>query len=110
MIFFFWSGWGFLVPVIWIGFFVLTQAGLNAVIGPNTYESAEWPKLLAGILSAVTIWFVGKRVNGEPGRTLIDKKTGHEFVFKPRSTFFFIPMEYWAVAVAVLAVIFSFTK
>ncbi len=110
MFFILWSGWGFLVPVLWIGFFVFTQAGLNAIVGPYTYESAEWPKLLAGILSAVTIWFVGRYFNGKPGRTLIDKKTGHEFVVKPRNTFFFIPMEYWAIAVVVVEVIFSFTK
>lgn len=110
MFFLLWSGWGFLVPVILGTVFVLMQAGLNAMIGPYTYESAEWPKFLATLITGVSIWFVGRYFNNKPGRVLIDKQTGHEVVFKPRNTFFFIPMEYWAFIIAVFGIILSFTN
>lgn len=110
MFFIFWTGWGFLVPVILGASFVLMQTGLNAIMGPYTYESAEWPKIIASILTCISVWFVGRYFNNKPRRVLIDKKTGHEVLFKPRNTFFFIPMEYWAFIIAGFEVIFAFTK
>ena len=110
MFFILWTGWGFLVPVIVGVGFVLTQTILNTIFGPYTYEDAAWPKILATILTSVSIWFVGRYFNGKPGRVMIDKKTGREVVFKRRNALFFIPMEYWAFIVGIFFLLISFVK
>lgn len=107
MFFFFWTGWGVLVPVLVGLAFVITQLGLNSIFGSYTYESAEWPKFFATFFAAISIWFTGKHFNSKPGRTLIDKQIKQEFVVNPSNTFFFIKMEYWAPIILILGIIFS---
>jgi hypothetical protein len=99
------SGRGFLTPVIVVAAFILVQLTANALFGPHTYESSStWPGL-ALLLSAVAVWPVGQRLNNGAGRQLLDPASGEAAVLPPAHTFFFLRMEYWAVVLAVGAVI-----
>lgn len=111
MLFAIWTGWGILVPLLVGAGLALTQLVMNAIFGPNYYETHNDVGGWIGVgIAVISIWFIGKKLNDKPGRTLIDKQTGKEIIFKRRHTFFFINMEYWAIIVLVLAVIFSFVK
>ena len=99
-----WSGLGFLVPVVAFATLLLTQAVADAVTGVEGYYSAHTGLQTTALLAAaVVLWFLGRYLNGKPGRRLIDEETGEAFVLRPRHTLFWIRMEYWAVALAVLA-------
>lgn len=102
-----WSGWGILVFVFTLLSLVVAQAGTNALLGARTYEAAGWPKAVAALIAAAAIWVVGTRFERQPGRVLIDKKTGREFTQKRRDTFFFIPMRFWAPIVLIVGVLFA---
>jgi hypothetical protein len=99
-----WTGWGILVFVFGLGALVIAQALANAVLGAGYYETNAWPKIAAAVVAAILMWLVGRRLNGAPGRTVVDKQTGREMTLRRRHTFFFIPMEYWAPIVVVLVV------
>jgi hypothetical protein len=108
-------GWGFFV----IGFLVVFVLGTNivvdAVLGPDTFESwAVWPALAviaAGILTLIT----GRRLNHgpvpifpRPAGTVFAPRL--PFLFAPHS-FLFIPMEAWGVLeIAVAAYVIVLTS
>lgn len=98
-----WQGFGFLVVLIPIVF--LGVIGATTATHHMTY-SIE----VALILSAITLWFLGKKLNGAPGKVLIDPETNEEVVFKNKHTFFWIPMEWFAIVLAILAVAFISTN
>lgn len=99
-----WTGWGILVPIIAFVCLLLTQAVTDAVVGePGYYSEHDVPKTIALLVAAAAVWFLGRYFNGKPGRRLVDKDTGEEFVVEPRHSLFWIKMEYWAVALVVAA-------
>ena len=103
-----WTGWGILVFIIGLLALVIAQAAANAVFGAGYYEANVWPKVAGAVVAAAVIWLVGRRLNSDPGRTVIDKQTGREMTLRRRHTFFFIPMEYWAPIVLVLVALVAF--
>jgi hypothetical protein len=83
-----WSGFGFL-PVIFLVFFGLGfTAGNN---GPITDSALAYTFFTTGLVSGVLGWWLRKR----PARTMIDKATGQEIVFRKSHSLFFIPLIYW---------------
>lgn len=101
-----WRGWGWLVPVIVIAAFVATQLGLNAAIGENTYESAEWPKYMAAGVAAALIGLAGYLLNYKYRKVAVNEETGEKHK-APSHHFFFVPMEFWAVVVPVAFIWFT---
>ncbi|PCI53195.1 MAG: hypothetical protein COB34_08570 [Methylophilaceae bacterium] len=92
-----WQGLGFLVmliPIIFLG-----VIGATADMHHMTYSIET-----ALMLSAITLWFLGKKLNGAPGKILIDPETNEEVVFKNKHTFFWIPMEWFAIAMAITVI------
>lgn len=101
-----WSGWGILVvPVTLLvggGVTVLLGALLNAAGLDRMVGLA----LAAGLLAAAAAnWWVGRWLNGRPGRVLLDPATGQQVVLRRRHSLFFIPAHWWAVPLAVAAAI-----
>jgi len=103
-----WSGFGFLAPLMWFGILILTQFGIDAAMGPDTYTGNGWPKLVAGVVAGIAIWFAGAGLNGGPGKVFIDKETGKEVVHKKNHTFFFIPFQYWAFISVAIGILMMF--
>lgn len=49
---------------------------------------------LASLASAGVIYILGRRWN-DPGRVMIDKASGQEFVLRRQDTLFFVPLRVW---------------
>ena len=99
-----WNGLGILVPVIAFATLLLTQAVADAVTGVEGFYTAHSSLQAAALLSAAAvIWFLGRYLNGKPGRRLVDKATGEEFVVRPHHALFWVKMEYWAVVLVLAA-------
>lgn len=92
-----WQGLGFLVVLIPIIFLVLIGATAGTTQMTYGIETAL-------ILSAISIWLLGKKLNGGPGKVLIDPETNEEVVFKSKHTLFWIPMEWFAIAIAIASI------
>jgi hypothetical protein len=92
-----WSGWGFLVLVIGLACFILTEMSVGSLMQDDRYFRAHgWPKFVAGAVAAVLTWFIGRALNrARPGRG-------------GSHSLFFIPMEYWAVLFLALGVLALF--
>lgn len=96
-----WRGLGFLGVLIPIILLVI----LDMVDKTHKFQYGETVVL---ILSAIGTWFLGKKLNGAPGKVLIDPQTNQEVVLKDKHTLFWIPLEYFAFVWAVFAIFVLF--
>jgi hypothetical protein len=101
-----WSGLGFLVPLIAFGFLLATQVALNALNGAGFYESHGWAKFLALTVAGIVVWLLGTYLHGRPAKTLVEKDTGKEVVFRKQHSLFFVPMRWWGLILPVAGLIF----
>jgi hypothetical protein len=100
-----WQGWGILAPIIVVAGLIGVQLAANGIFGPGTYESSSvWPGL-GLLLSAPVVWLAGRRLNGQVDRVLVDPSSGQQVVLRRQHTFFFVKVEYWAMALAVGGVV-----
>lgn len=93
-----WQGFGFLAVLIPIALAVLLSIAdpSNSLVYGNSTMLA---------LSAAAVWAVGKKLNGAPGRLLIDPVNRQPVLLKNKHTLFWIPMEWFALAWGAGAVI-----
>ncbi len=85
--------WGiFTLPVMVVAY-VLVNWITDSVFGSGYYKATAWPKLLAGLGSATTLWMLGSHLNRN--KTEIGKR--HRFLW--------LPMEYWAPIAFLLSVL-----
>lgn len=109
-----WNGWGFLVAVVVFGCSFLTEISVETVMKDDRYyQTHGWPLFVAFLVAATIVWPLGRALNrsrsvGAPG----GPHTGGRVVLEPGGghTFFFIPVEYWAPLLAVIAIGFLVTK
>jgi hypothetical protein len=94
-----WRGWGILVILLVVACMIGTQLVVNAILGDSTYQG--WMIGGALLLAAVPVWFIGRRLNGRPGRTLVDQAMGQQVTLRAKHDLFFVKMEYWAPLLAV---------
>ena len=93
-----WKGWGILVPVIYLLITTIAREGLKAAGAGDNIALA-----VGIVLSAVAVWFVGKKLNNpDKGKRVIDTETGEEIVLVSTHSLFWIKAEYWAVIVPVV--------
>ena len=103
-----WQGAGFagvLVPILIV---VLGGMGFDAAMGEGYSESHGWTMALLVLLSAVVVWMLGSNLNSRPGRELIDPATQQVVQLKEKHTIFWIPLQYFAVVLAVIAAFILF--
>lgn len=99
---FVWTGWGVLVLLYGLaGLLVGGVIGNVAGLGSRQLITIG----ICEVLAALGVWFTGVRLNGQPGRRLVDPKTGKDVVLRRRHTLFWIPMQYWAPVLALIGVI-----
>ncbi len=98
-----WTGWGFFALIIAILPPIAFESALNAVFGPNYYQSHMLPKVASWLVAAVTLWLAGAWLAARPGRAVIDKESGQEMVLRPSHTLFWIPVRFWALPVLAFA-------
>ena len=97
-----WSGWGILViPIAAAVSFV--GAGLSSLVN----LSPQVGVYLGCVLASAPIWYVGSRLNRPvPG---YHPRTGERVVYKNQHTLFWIPMQYYAFIVGILAIVLMVT-
>jgi hypothetical protein len=99
-----WQGWG--IVVLGIGFaWLVAFFALAGALGMG--QDADTLIVgLAAIPAGITTWFAGKRMNGRPGRELVDPATGERVVLKDTHSLFFVPVEWWGPILVVAGVVF----
>jgi hypothetical protein len=103
-----WQGFGILGPLICLIVVIAVQALFGATLGDQYTTTHAWTTAVALLLAAVASWFAGVRLNSAPGRELIDPATQERVILRKRHTLFWIPMQYIAVVMVVLAVVTLF--
>ncbi len=97
-----WQGFGFAAIIIPILTYVITVKLLQAVLGVAYTASHAWPGALGTMIGAGLVYWLSVVLN-KPGRTLVDPQTGQTVVLQKRHTLFWIPMQYLAAILAVVA-------
>ncbi len=103
-----WSGWGILTLLILGGVPILGIGILDQVLhlSPERGE-LPWTVIVTLTLAAALNWWLGKRLNSDPGRELVDAATGQRIILRRRHALFWIPMQYWSVLPLLLAVLLT---
>jgi hypothetical protein len=92
----FWHGSGGLVIVFGVLAALITNIVTSKIFNETNYfQTHSWAQAVALWLAGVGCWFVGRTLNGRPGRTEIDETTGAEVTLKPNHSLLLIKLEYW---------------
>lgn len=103
-----WSGHGYLVAVITFGACLLAQLFYDARFGAGFYSSHLWAIGVALVVGGVLTSLVGFSLKARKGREVVDAKTGERLVINlKRHTFFFVPMHWAGIAIAVSGLIIA---
>jgi hypothetical protein len=98
-----WKGWGIVVAGI-----ALLAATLAIVIAEWMGASTQGSDvMMAGSLipAGIATWYVGKRMNRDMDRKLVDPATSQEVVVRNDHSLFFVRVEWWGPILVVLGVI-----
>jgi hypothetical protein len=102
-----WRGWGIVV----IGLALLAALAAGAVAEMVKADDYGTGLLLGLFLIPIGVltWFVGKRMNRDTVRNLVDPKTGEAVTVRNDHSLFFLRVEWWGpiLAVAGLVVVIS---
>ena len=103
-----WQGFGYLAIVIPFVVLLLMQVGVDGIAGKGYYTAHDWVQSLAVVIAALIVAAVGFYLNRQPGKVLIDPETNQKVEFRRRHTFFWIPLEYWAIIILAFAGFMAF--
>jgi hypothetical protein len=97
-----WSGWGALTILILGGVSIAVGGLLQLIFAALGVPQLAFLAFSAGLFAAAAAnWLLGKRLNGKPGRELLDPKTGERVLLRKRHSLFWLRMEYWSIPVAI---------
>ena len=82
-----WRGRG-LVVLLAILVFIVVEAMVDGSMGGGYYASHAWPKILAAVLSAIPIWFIGVAFENGGGS----------------DSFWFVPVKWWAPVILIVGI------
>ncbi len=97
-----WRRMGWLVPVIVLISLVITTIAIRATLG-DVDVSAHWQNFATFLLASLTIGILGYHLNYRKRTVVINEETGEEEK-SPSHTFFFIPMQFWAIILPIFFV------
>ncbi len=97
---FIWRGFGWLIPVIVFGAFLLSQITLNYIYGEGFYKANEWPKIAAIVVSSLMVASLGYFLNYRKRQVIVGPESGKKKK-SPAHSLFFIPIEAWALIIPV---------
>ena len=101
-----WSGWGILVLPIVFATFVAVGGLLQWLLTAANRPDLAFLAFSAGLFAAAAVnWLVGRRLNNQPGRELLDPQTQQRVILRRVHRLFWIRMEYWSVPVALAALV-----
>lgn len=97
----FWKGFGILALIIPIGIAILFQL----IFGDSSMFTG-----IGYAIGGILIWVLGKRLNSNNERIILDPKTGQQAVQKLEHSLFWIRMELWAPIFILLGLLFSISN
>ena len=84
-----WRGMGAVAFIIAIIACLVTNIVTSKVFDETNYFQAHlWPKVAALGISGVSCYFLGRYVNGQPPRIVIDERTGQEIQAQAHPRFY----------------------
>lgn len=102
-----WKGWGILVLLIPLLFIITVEIFGEALIGGDTLSDYVIGCNL--LLSAVICFVLGRKLNDpSKDKELVDPETGETHIHKVRHSFFWIPMQWWSIVMALLGLMLFF--
>ncbi|MDY0189930.1 MAG: hypothetical protein RBR22_04270 [Desulfuromonas sp.] len=99
-----WKGWGILAIICPLICALLIEFCVDSLFGSGFYQAASWPLPLAFMLSAIPVLFFGQKLNKKPGRIVIDPENNEKLVLKETHSLFWVPLQYWSIALCGLSV------
>ncbi len=99
-----WKGWGLLALLIPLGLSIGTGLCVDSYYGEKFYQNSTWMMPSIFIVSAVVVFWLGRKVNSQPARILIDPETNEEVKLKTIHSMFWIPLQYWSLILIGVAV------
>ena len=69
--------------------------------GEGYYTATLWPKILAMLVSGAAVYFLGYKLNTQPGKVMIDPGTNEKVELRKKHTLFWLPMQYWGLVIAI---------
>lgn len=96
-----WSRLGFLGVVVPLVVSVVGTLICDALFGKDQL-AANAVFGVCFMLSAPAVWYLGRRLNSQPNRILIDPATNEQVVLVRKHTLFWMKLEYFAVPVMLL--------
>lgn len=103
-----WEGHGYLAALIPIIIFFLYLVIETVFTGSEDLSSLGVIFCLA--LSSYLLWIIGKRLNRNNNRRLIDPETNEEVILKSNHSLFFIKLQYWGVILGIASVLLFITE
>ena len=102
-----WTGFGILVPIIFILGYVGGGSLQTSIIGDAHNSGAANICISFGLaLSSITCWYLHNFLVEKGAKTLLDKETGEDVLFIPSHSLYFIPMHWRGVIGAVITSLF----
>ncbi|MDB5700996.1 MAG: hypothetical protein JWL66_1195 [Sphingomonadales bacterium] len=98
MLIFWWTGKGYLTPVILFGVFILFGVILQA--GRPVIPDRPWFWGLALLAAAGTNWYVGRRENAKKIAAIQSIRFRDRLIYRARNKFMSLPFESWSVPLA----------
>jgi hypothetical protein len=99
MLIFWWTGKGFLTPVILFGVFILFGVILQA--GRPITQDRPWFWGLALLTTAGINWYVGRRQNAKKIDAVRSIRFRDTLIYRARNKFMSLPFEIWSLPLAV---------
>lgn len=94
-----------MVPIVFVTSMAVTLA-LGRLLGVIVHSEWRSAAIARGILAdAGANWFVGRKLNRQPPRELINAMTNEPMLIYERHKLFWIPMPYWSIPVSAIALI-----
>jgi hypothetical protein len=101
-------GYGLMV----VGFAVLAMIGATLVSPGGDPNSVTALMGVFLVPAGIATWFIGKDLNRNAVRHLVDPKTGQEVIVRNGHSMFFLPFEWWGPIMAafgiLLMIVFGF--
>jgi hypothetical protein len=102
---FWWTRRVYLPLLTTIGAVGLFGAILIFVFGDQIFERFPWLWAFAYWFAAAATWIVGSRINGRPIHWNRGERSIHRFIYNAPKRFVSLPVEAWAVPLAVLGLL-----
>jgi hypothetical protein len=107
----FWSGWGWLVPVVAFFAALGTELAVEAITGQDRYyQEHGWPVILALAAAGGLLALAALALARRPARIVVDEQTGERLALGAKHTFFFVPLAIWAAVLPVIGLAIALAR